>query len=623
MYFIKGQLSGALGGECNEALSGMTVRLYRAVDQKDVFTHVAARAKDTYRVLESDDISDKRDRLLAEADTDDMGRFAVEISSKTEYRGGPVEIDVFTTSMPGQKEAGVDLNPIQISITTIQPRWRQSEQSDRQIASFTHVISARFWCMIRKLLGIWVICGRVVHCETERPIAGVRVVALDVDWTQDDQLGSALTDADGRYRIYYRPSRYKRTPFFGISLEWFGGPDVYFRIERPDGQPVYVENRRRGRDPDRENVGPCFCAETLCLESLPLDPPETSVTEPQFTHVGKYKIPNGGSLEDFTAAGYADDGGGLAFTGTIELIGALPNGGSTAKEYRFLVAELAPTGTGALTPVTGSSLIAPTRIGSLQYWKNVGGASHLVSENYWLANSSADHNVEAATDGWIPVPTENNPGSPGSPGTGRFVRDSGLLVRLKTTGLVNDTRNLVSPGPAYEAGNALAASQKLPVRTFRVLFQTRDAGTGANLRTDELEKIVLCNATFTQLRHPSWAGGEHHLRAVTMLDIAELKGAGNGCRKISNELHALYTAYHPHLDTARIYFEGNLESPIEHVPAVPAGGEVVSSPGGHRFDTSEMGSCAFILWLKVTLRLTNGRNRVPALYDHIAFCVSQ
>jgi hypothetical protein len=616
-YVILGALEGALCGDCAEPANQGIVRIYRATQRspQEALAHAVARPKQTYDLLDAKAIEAKRDRLLVEVETDARGHFRAIIGDKQDYDGeSPLEVDLFFSK-------NADGEPLQLAITTFQPEWRDSDLG--VAAKFQHVISQRIWCRILQLLGIWVICGRVIHCETRKPIRGVRVRAFDVDWIQDDPLGSAITDAQGRFRIYYGRSTFRRTPFLGLSAE-ISGPDVYFRVEALDGTVLLAERPRRGRDPDRENVGHCFCAE-LCLPHDPPPPPDV-YAEPQFTHVGRYEIPQGSALNDFTADGHANDGGTpLAFTSTIELRGSLPDGGAPAREYRFLVAEYDPA-TGASGPlrVVDASMIAATHFGNLQrYELDAGGNLVLRSYPYWLNDSSKPLNAVVKAGGWIEVPTENDLGNPATftPGTGRF-NHGDALMRLDTTTLVFDQFDLVAPPPAHVTGDALPAARKSRVHTFRLIFEERSVGAPASVRRDELARIVISNVRYRQLRHPSWAGQDLPLPAVVMLDIQELQGAGNGCSRIQSQLHALYTIYHPHLGSATISFEGNGALPAPHVPTISADGQAVSGSGGHLFDTSSLQPCAYILHLVATFHLTDGEYRASPIEDHLAFCVA-
>lgn len=614
-YVILGVLEGALCGDCAEPADQGIVRIYRAAQRspQEALVHAVARPKQTYGLLSASEIEAKHDRLLVEAETDARGHFRAVIGDQQGYDGeSPLEVDLhFSRNGAGE--------PMQLAITTFQPDWRETDLG--LAAKFQHMISQRIWCRILELLGIWVICGRVTHCETRKPIRGVRVRAFDVDWIQDDPLGSAVTDAQGRFRIYYTRSVFRRTPFLGLAAE-ISGPDVYFRVEALDGTLLLAERPRRGRDPDRENVGSCFCAD-LCLPHEP-PPPQDPPAEPQFTHVGQYAIPQGGALNDFTADGYADHAGTpLAFTGTIELRGTLPDGGAPPREYRFLIAEYDP-GTGASGPlqVVDASMIAPTHIGNLQrYELDAGGNLVLRSYPYWLNDSSRPLNAVVKAGGWIEVPTEDDLGSPATftPGTGRF-NHGDALMRLDTTRFLLEAFDLTAP--VHAAGDALPAARMSRVHTFRLIFEERSVGVPASTRRDELARIVISNVRYRQLRHPSWAAQDAVLPAVVMLDIRELQGPGNGCSRIGDALHALYTVYHPHLGSATISFEGNGTLPAPHVPAIGADGQAVSGSSGHLFDTSGLQPCAYILHLVATFHLTDGYNTASPIHDHLAFCVA-
>jgi hypothetical protein len=91
-------------------------------------------------------------------------------------------------------------------------------------------------------------------------------------------------------------------------------------------------------------------------------------------------------------------------------------------------------------------------------------------------------------------------------------------------------------------------------------------------------------------------------------------------------MHALYTVYHPYLGTVGWNFEGNLPPAppatvsLDLTPALGTH-EVASGSAGQVIDLSTFDSCAYILWLNVTLRLTSGYGQVYGTFqDHIAFC---
>src|SRR3954468_8543432 len=104
-------------------------------------------------------------------------------------------------------------------------------------------------------------------CDGGAPIVGAVVSAIDVDWIQDDPLGSAITDGAGNFRIDYTSADFRITPFSPfINLESVGGPDVYFKV-RLGADLIIDEPSATGRTPGRENAGPCLCV-ALCTDKV-------------------------------------------------------------------------------------------------------------------------------------------------------------------------------------------------------------------------------------------------------------------------------------------------------------------------------------------------------------------
>lgn len=228
-------------------------------------------------------------------------------------------------------------------------------------------------------------------------------------------------------------------------------------------------------------------------------------------------------------------------------------------------------------------------------------------------------NQTVKADGWIEVPRQNDlvPG-----GEGLFVGGFVDMVKLDTKKLTFESYDLTVPPPELKAGESVPPVKKSRMHRFKLFFEAREVGMIAILSSNELEKIVMSNTYYTQHRHPSWAGYVATERAVVMIDIDELAAPGSGCNKVSNHVHALWTAYHPFLGTATVSFEGATPPPLPAAisPAI-VGGESVSPAGGHDFDITAQPNCAYILWLTVTLNLTYGYGAfLPAFHDHIAFC---
>lgn len=612
-YTFTGQLCGYICPEIEEPLANMTVRFYRPdPDSRGTVARATARPKETFTILENGDVEAKEDRLLAETETDDEGEFEIDLGEEEGYDGEALEIDVRTDHVPGDQHD--DAGTLQFTLTTHQPRWRETE--DGVVGRWEYCVEERFWCTVRERFGAWVICGTVTDCETEEPRSGLEVIAYDKDIIQPDDLGTATTDANGHFRIYYQRADFERVPFSLSPVELIGGPDVYFEVRDGSGTQLLVEDPSRGRDSGRENIGPCF-HESLCVDLPP--PPEDGGggggTVPMFTHVGTYNV-----RTQINANGYAQDGGDtLAFTGILPLRGALPPGGSgPPKEYRFRVENLS---TGNVRTVD-ASMIAPTRIGMLQYYDTSGNVTKLRQETYTVNNSNAPNNVSVGSNGWIQVPTENDLGSVNRTGSGKFVRNTGNLIRLRTRQLIDEDFDLTA-GP-HVAGDSLDPGEKSSTHTYRLVFETRNVG-GGSVRKDELAKIVISNSQYTQIRHPSWSGGRATTRGAVMLDIQEFRNANDGCIRLSNSLNALVTTYHDHINTARLRLEGANWSQC----LIGSGQNCLRDLSHDEFSgsvnvpISSLSPCAYILWLDVSYDLTSGNGRVPGQHDHIAFCVSE
>jgi hypothetical protein len=368
---------------------------------------------------------------------------------------------------------------------------------------------------------------------------------------------------------------------------------------------------------------------------IPVCPPPDTI--PLFTHVGAYHVDP--SYGDFQADG-TTTAGRYAFTRTIPLIGILPGWESISTyEYRFQIAKY--PGPGPVQDVD-ATMIKATVIGQLEFWKYENGNWKYGSTDYYANNPGATYdipqpgppgshitvpvNTDVQAGGWIKVPHENNLTYGGG---GRFI-PQGRLVDLDTTKFTNEFFDLRAV--PLNAGNPIPAgipphSQK---PTYQIFFEARKQGTVAPVWANDLTKIAFSNTAYEYTRHAEWAGGDVTTRSVCSLDIAELIAPGaTGCDRLHGHVHALFTAYHPYLQDVRLWFEGNAipaTLPTEGAPLqpLPAGAdEVTSAAGGQDFDISPLKPCAYILWMRTTVGLTEGWGQIgnPFDWDHIAFCV--
>ena len=367
----------------------------------------------------------------------------------------------------------------------------------------------------------------------------------------------------------------------------------------------------------------CF---RFCVLVCP--PPDTI---PLFTHVGVYEVdPMYGKFQ----ADGTTTAGGLAFTRTIPLIGIMPDGTATeAVEYRFRVAKH-PT----LAPVQEvvASMVAPTKIGELEYWYWNGLFWTLGSHDYWVNNPGAaatatipqqfgpalttSVNQTVKAGGWIEVPRDNDLTIGGH---GRFVRSADRLVDLDTTQFTNETFDLRTPAPGLKAGDTVPAAKRSEAPTYRIFFEARKVSGGSPVSSNQLDKIAFSNTHYTYTRHTEWAGGDVTTKSVCSLDIAELIAPGaTGCDRLQNHVHALFSTYHPYLGSVSVYLEGvGVPPPAPFAPAI-AGGQAASGAAGHDFNITALQPCAYILWLSASVKLTEGNGLIGDATDtdHIAFC---
>src|SRR5260370_2544534 len=223
-YVFRGRICEFICTECQETLSNVRVRLYRSRPEQKVTILAVANPKDTSTILTDEQVKEKESSLFAETVTNDDGSFLFELDEKENYNGEAFEVDVYCGTVPGQKIGPKPPKPLQFTITTLQPLWRQNEQGF--FWAWEYCLSSRFWCAVRALFGALVICGHVTVCNTQEPVAGVKVTAFDADWFSDDPLGSAMTDGAGKIRIYYTHGSFLQSIRLGALFPNECGADV-------------------------------------------------------------------------------------------------------------------------------------------------------------------------------------------------------------------------------------------------------------------------------------------------------------------------------------------------------------------------------------------------------------
>lgn len=558
-YIFRGKLCGLICSECPEPLANVVVRLYRSRDEQTVTARAIASPKETFAILSDEQVNEKAAALIAETKTDAEGNFTFTLSDKERYQGEAFEVDVYCGTVPRLKPRPQPPTPLQFSITTLQPRWRQRENDF--VAVWDYCLPYRFWCLVRARFGAWTICGRLRTCAAPQlPIAGATVRAFDADWLQDDPLGSDVTDATGRFRIDYTTADFQLTPFSPfINIEFASGPDVYFTAEL-GGINILNETQADGRRPGRENIGHCFCVE-LCSDEV--QPPDVEHI-PHWQQVEVFDIHPFPSATGFSAEGYAGGpahsyvfGGGVTLKGNCPLRNvAAP---ANALEYRFLIGEwtwpggvddptalptVAPAG---MAPVTQ---IATTHVGYVFYTNGLGfpdSAQVLIGPSDLLPGGWIRVDNKAVTvdmrDGTTSIVNVNN---------ANFLRTFDLFVLNSPA--ITSAHPAKLPGglPILDAGRSLTTAEQEPIRRYRLTFEVRDSVSLATIATDTLDSIVLDNSP-----------------VIVALDLEELRT--NACNPVSaGAVHILYTIDHPHLLSFSLGISNN-NGGVHPPPALPQG----------------------------------------------------
>ncbi len=611
-YLFKGTLKGALCRDCIEPLVGLTLKAYRIAADRDATAMAVAHAKDTFAPVDAAAMSAKASQLLAEAVIDDAGNFALDFSQSPSYNGGAFEVDLYCGTVPHLPPGPKPPTPLQFSITTLQPMWR--DVGDARVAAWDYTIPFRYWCGVRSRFGAWTICGHVVHCETKAPIGGVRVRAFDVDWLQDDALGSGITDGSGHFRIDYSAADFKKTIFSpSINLEWTGGPDLYFRVETLSGTALLTEPPSRGRAPDRENAGPCTCVD-LCLEQQP----PTNEPLPVFDALGGYLYAS--AIDSAVPGSGLTSGDARAFYNSVRLNGVLPkllNG--LPMEYRFEWRATTATGNSvaAWLPV-GVGQFEATYLGRLErYAPAFPGDPNPIKTSYVYAdpaNPGGGPLNAAIVGGWIRVPQFSNVF-----GVEGFFIPNGDMLRIVTSALVAspgiDVTGVLAGVSSTSLGAPLASNRHVALR-----MRVRQVGNpGSEADAGTCAHVAIENTAYKGVaKGGSWAPSKlDDQLAVVSVDALQLRS--NGCAGVTTGLDVLLTTAHPNLGAVSLQMTG---------PGGPYAFTLPAAVPGERFGTAvasgwniaTLADCAYIITLGAQVLLTTGDSAPNNVWDQIGFC---
>ena len=609
-YVFKGSLCGFLCEECIEPLGGIDVLIYLPWQVEKVIERTVASTKDTFRLVTKEESAARKDLLIATSKTDDKGNFEFVLDEK--YNNTAFDIDFTcgtvprTPPKPGRKE------PVQFHLTTVFPQWRTGKEQESFSYKWEYCIPYTWWCNIRGYyFDAWVICGHLRNCETGLPIANASVTAWDADFLTDDNLGTAVTDASGHFRIDYTSIQFKQTflsPWInvetdpGLPLTFQSGPDVYFKAVI--GGISLIDEKKADC---RKNVGYCLCVD-LCSKINVIDPGQPFPSS--WTGIGsQFSSSFGPNSYDFDVNGYAGSGK-YALTGVIRLTGqaAQTSGAGNRIEYRFLISDTTtPNGTpapaiGNFTKIIGITpgLFSPGRVASLTKKVPTG-----INDDLFVFSDQTDFDA----NGWFDV---NNAIERTLVNAGLTIGDLNLFWIIDEDTLISLNTAALTTAPnvpvgAANAGVAVPVANRIPIEKVAIRFEIREVvnkpanifnvvpGSGKTLNS----VIMNNNPVFMKL------------------SIAELETLGS-CTPISGDLHAKYTIYHPHLAAALMHLNNNSHSVDRDIAGdgfLTLAGNTNPLVDGHANSSlplnnppNDMTKCTYALKLYVQARLHNGES---------------
>ncbi|MBV9772518.1 MAG: hypothetical protein JO040_01125 [Gemmatimonadetes bacterium] len=599
-YIIRGTLRGFLCSDCVEPLSGMTLRLYPIRQDPGTKPGDPEDPKRTFAVLDQDAVK-ARGPLLGEGKTDEAGRFSIEIGDSRGYDGGALEVDLYCGNVP-HHPGPPRRDPVQVMMAVLRPEWSREEKGE--VFRWDHDVSYRLWCWLRGLFDAWVICGHVRNCKTREPLAGLKVSAFDVDWLQDDALGNAVTGPDGHFRIDYTSAAFRTTIFSPlINVELTGGPDVYFRVESSGGAVLLNEPSSRGRKPDRENRGPCFCVD-LCVDADPPPPYDN----PLFTNVGNFHI-----LADIdSATGLANKtklgvgGNGWGWFGDLKLRGYCPKtkpGTGEQMYYRFLYSR-----GGTEHPVTGG-LLADVLVGSrlIQWDLDGNGTMDWVFQDVIISGAGATAD--------LPTPPVVPPGTPwGAPPPHVVVPDADGWIRVDPRAidggfygpLVQLRSYVVVPvGPTPSNGPNAAVADPKNGELVTLIFETTTDPANAALTERQVAQPTLLVNNWEEVRE---------------LNLLQFTAPGaNACSKLGADLNILYTVDHQLIAEWALGIS-SAASPWS-APVLPSGNTPRGQFGNQHVSLAGWPPCSYTVSLSSRRKLTNGEGNDDANSSSLTFCI--
>ncbi|MEL6809734.1 MAG: hypothetical protein AAFP76_00175 [Bacteroidota bacterium] len=624
-YTVKGRLQTAICDEHRISVKNTKVRLYALKEEIEATTaFTSAQSKEVTRVYEEKEIKSRKKYLLGETTTDVNGNYSLSFDGdQQEYNGGAVAAVLYYNDLPDYGQENTDLPrnffAFEVLLDIFQPKWRETDEG--LIASWNYTVLRRVWCYILQRLDVWVICGTLLNCESQEPLAGIEVIAMDDDIITDDTLGSAVTDSNGKFCIYYRSIDFKKTflsPFINVEttpiFSFDNGPDIYFKFAF-GGNEFAAESPSEAQKPSRKNVGNCLCVH-LCLNDAPddKDPPAAFY---QIGYNRKYHpVLNIDPATGRTTGKSTVSWNEQAFFSTIDLRGSLsPQLNGQPVEYKFQYAIVAdPTidvGTiGSWTDIEASD-IANTVIGSkiTQFLPVILYNSYVIGGTTGPKPYGQEVEVDMINN-WVRVPQAG----------GIFFNGSLLkLITNKLTDIANGTPDEVDMSGLVPG----ATSAPLQKNTYVALrMRKREVGNpGSEVAAGFSRPLAVFNTKYKDVpQGGTWdPTGVSTELGIATVDLQELVDGGQ-CASIANSITANYTAANPNLGAVSLAMFGP-GGPHSFDPiAFTSPGEEAHGAASYQGNVALLPNCAYEVRLSAELNLTNGEQQHPNIWDRVLFC---
>ncbi|MFM2376482.1 MAG: hypothetical protein RLZZ165_1579 [Bacteroidota bacterium] len=598
-YTLLGRVSAQVCRDCpNHPVSGF-LRLY-----------VDAQEKKEAHIIDEAGLSALGGRQIGREEIDPEGHYKIQIDDReTSYKGGSL-LAVFEVPFLPPMESAEKKHPVQyVILGTFKPEWARN---DNNAAHFLWPIqlSDAIYCKLLALFDIWCLCGRVLNCDTQQPLVGLTVKAMDDDWIKEDYLGSAATDLNGYFRICFRSIKFKNTflsPFINVETPLGGnlGPDVYFSIEA-GGVVLLEENSSDGQKEGRKNRPNCSFF-SLCVDFTPPND-ETDPIRAVWTNVGTYGIPDFSSLHDFDADGY----GGTdkyGFYSVLPLKGVLKPKSMAGNpvEYRFMVSHSTLPNVIGGPAVPAASFTPATFANGWFVGLQIGivinsDATKYSSVSITPADMDAEGwvNIMKAIDRTFATDPEGIGITPADWASGSWTFQDNFYMAGLNTGLLTTAHSV----PAYvHAGVGFQPADEWPIQRIAIRFENRE---------------VVSPGVFNSI-----VGNGHTLNSIVVSNDAPhvLIEAQNGlgltlpCQEFDLPPKLAYTVYHPHLMNASLQLYqngGGYNAPQNNAPLPLNNGSTrpgVMNIAGHRNIAPPMAeTCIYIASLSYGLRLTTGES---------------